>query len=251
MLLFSTLPVHAWEYEIYARLGTAHIAGLAQTPKGGDVGTTSMNRPTFAEIEINHENFSDIGIGVSHCDYFAILDYQDFSPHGSTHLTNALITHNQFIPAGSDFNMHVYYHLTTLKAGRIFAISNTSLTIAPFLEGDYVQYHYGFDSPTAQSNRDFNLAGLSIGFIAEYQIDQAFSIDFTAKNTIPLSKLQISQLDLGINYTFNIQKHLSFTPRLSLGFERIDYEDNQIVPNHIHYQALPYGTLGFSLSFLA
>jgi len=232
---------------IYADGGYAHVTGFSQTPKGGAMYTTSFERPTYTEAGINTDSFYALGAGYEKENYFIEVEYENLNPHGSKVLTQNLTTHDKYIPAKNGFNMNVEWNWYSLGFGRQFHVDHIWI-ITSAIYANFMQYQYHFSSPVASSKRAFNMGALTVGVKFEYLFTSTFSSDIEAKATLPVSNLNIQNYTLGFNYKIT-SPHFEFVPRVAIGFLLIDYEDNQLVPNHMKYRAFPQGILGFNVIF--
>ncbi len=228
--------------------GKARVNGYAQTPKGGSAETTSFRRPSFAELGIKRNSLYHFAINLQHNDYFFNLDYLHLNPHGSDSLSQDLLTHSQFIPTKSEFGLNVEYDWYRFALGKNFYFSDKKWRIAPALLAEWLKYHYSFTAPPLGSSRSFTLLASSFGLQIHREFDKKFSGDIAATYTLPLSNLKLSTLSFALNYALVITPRLFIIPRITLGWLTIDYEDEQLVPNHIHYTATPYGTIGLNLT---
>jgi len=234
---------------VYADYMLAHVTGLAQTPRGGNIGTSNLAHPSFADVNIQHDNIYGVGIGGRYNDYFAAFDYHHWHPQGSNVLQQNLTTHGRFIPAGNVFNMQVIYDWCRLGFGKNYFFLNDRLTFSPLIIGNWLQYHYEFSSIPASSIRTYTLLAANVGFEVDYQIMPRLSAFFQTNVSIPVSNLNISQAVFGFAYDVLCFSRVTITPNISLGFLRIDYEDNQTFRNHLRYRAWPYVNLGLMASF--
>lgn len=239
-ILFS-LNAQAWQGYLFSSIGSSHFNGYSQIPKGGMPGTSSTQRPSFKEVGVNQEGFFNVALGLKHQSYYAQIDYFHFNPHGNTILTQDLTTHAQFITKGRSFNFETEYHWYCGQMGKDFYIADVK--ISPTLQVNYLQYDYGFSSPPIASHRAFSPVALGVGLNIEYAINPQLSTYLQGALTFP-SNLTIKNATWGLNYQFAPLYHLLIVPRLMIGWLQIDFQDNQTLPNHIHFNALPYGALG-------
>ncbi len=248
LLPFSMQCMASLQSFVYGSLSYGSVDGFIQTPRGGSFGTTSYRRPTLDELNIHKDNFFTLGAGFILNDYAATFNYNHFSPHGETLLSQNLITHSNLINAGDTFNSELDLELFSFGFGKSFYFYDYWV-LTPLLIVNYLKYHYEFDSPLCNSSRTFNVVGLDAGFKAQYFFTTAFSADVQAAFPIPGFNFTAGSIDVGINMAFSVSNHMSIIPRLAVGMLRMDYKDNQEIPNHIRYTNAPFGTFGVILHF--
>lgn len=236
-----------WKSAFFANIYAGNLHAYAQTPKGGDIGTTSFKRPDFRELSKKEDLLYELGARLQIEDYFAEFHFVDISPSAQDNLTQDLITHSLYIPVNSPFDMHVNYHWYSLWLGKSFHLPLSSWVLSPFITLDYLRYHYAFSSPSNSSIRAFTLLESQIGLKIAYDLTPCLKLELQGTQSLPLSNLTLSQGTLNLNYTLTFQ-HATFIPKVGLGFIRMDYEDEQTVPNHIHYTLSPFLTLGLTLA---
>jgi hypothetical protein len=236
-----------WETAVFGELLGGPISGYAQTPRGGDFGTTSFERPTFREVGEKNDWLYQVGARVKNCGYFSEFLYKHIHVSGDTLLQQDLITHQQYIPQNAPFQMQVRYDWYEVKLGKDFQ-AYTGWTITPFVSADFLKYHYAFSSINKQSSRGFNLLEANVGLKLAYALSSVWTLDFEAAQSLPLSHLTLTQAAFNLRF-YQPFKQCTLVPNAGISFIRIDYEDEQPVPNHIYYRALPAATIGLSLIF--
>lgn len=237
-----------WQGFVFGNISDGNVSGFAQTPKGGSPGTTSFNRPTFEEANIKQSHVIELAGGLQYCNYFTVLDYRRLHAHGNKNLNQDLITHAQFIPAGSHFNMQSHYDWFALAVGKTFHF-NTHLSFSPFLAGNWIHYRYDFMSLPKESSRAFSVFSLTGGLALAHNFNKHFSLDARGEVSIPFNNVRIYYATAGLNYAILVDPHFTLTPRIGILATSIEYEDEQTVPNHIRYTAKPQATVGFTALF--
>jgi len=246
MVLFPILA-HAWQANIMVEEGFGKLHGYVQTPRGGDYNTTSEQRPSYKDVGVSFDTFFHSEIALSHSHVFAFIDYFYLSTESGKALSDDLLTHSRFIPAGYSFDMKVRYHWYQFGLGFDSESWFEKWRIAPRVAANWLNYLYEFSSPVAQSERGFNLMSATVGLKIERFLNPCLSIDAFGEISIPVSELELFDASIGVNYTVTVNRHINLYPRLSVGILSMDYEDLQKVPNHFLYQSAPY--LAFSLNF--
>ncbi|MGE3318951.1 MAG: hypothetical protein AB7I18_06605 [Candidatus Berkiella sp.] len=249
---FITQQVYAfpaWEVNITANLDYAHIKGMAQTPRGGSPNTTDTNRPQLSEGGIHDELYYDVGAGFGIYHFFMNFIYHHLQPDGHDTLKSNLLTHNQLIPSGQDFNLSFDFDWYQLQMGNYFKVIK-HLQLSPIVEGHWIHYHYQFASYPFASARSFSMAATNLGLGLRLNLNEWLLAELQATTSLPFSNLDINRLNLVLNTEYKLQPHLVIRPQISLGIFRIDYEDYQLITNHIRYTATPNIALGFTLAVI-
>jgi|GEM_PF-5592677 len=239
----------AWEVNMATDLNYAHIKGMAQTPRGGSPNTTDTSRPQLSEAGIDDELYYDIGAGFSVYHFFMNFVYHHLQPEGRDTLKRSLLTHSQQIPTGQDFNLRCDFDWYQLQMGNYFKVVK-GLQLSPIVEGHWIHYHYAFASYPFASARSFSMAATNLGLGLRFNITESILGELSATTSLPFSNLCINRINLVLNTNIQLQQHLILRPQASVGVFRIDYEDYQLITNHIRYTASPNVALGFTLALV-
>ncbi len=246
MLLHPICAKAQWQGYLIANIDWAKISGYSQIPKGGTVGSSSFERPSFQELSITQAFFYELGLGIKYHDYYMQLDYIPLQVHSNTVLTETLITHARTIPAGSPFSANILYQWFIYHLGKDFHFAKW--TLSPEIQANYLRYGYHFSSPLAASKRAFNPFAISASVKILHPFTQKLSTDLQGAITFPGTNLQIGSATFGVNYQVPYHR-MQVVPRLAMGLLQIDYQDKQPLPNHIRYNAAPFVQLGVTLIF--
>lgn len=226
-----------WQAYGFGSVSYNNVEGFIQTPRGGDLNTTSYRRPSFEEMNIIHDNPYFFGMGLQYCDYFSEVKYIHINPKGSTTLQENLLTHAQFIPEGQYIDLHLEYDWYVLGFGKHFSDKDRKWQISPLLDLNFLKFHYEFCSGSIKSARNYSLVGLDIGLNIQHALSRFWFWDLEAKATLPLSNLKIQMASVGLNYKLPFSSKVTLIPRLSIDAFTIDYQDEQLIPNHFRYEA--------------
>jgi hypothetical protein len=237
----------AWEINIGGNFDYAHIKGMAQTPRGGTPYTTDLGRPQLSEADIDDELYYDIGVGFNIYHFFLNFIYHHLHPEGHDTLKRSLLTHNQQISGGQDFSLSFDFDWYQLQMGNYFKVVK-GLQLSPIVEGHWIHYHYGFASYPLASARSFSMAATNLGLGLRFEITETILGELQATTSLPFSNLCINRINLVVNTELQLHQHLVLRPQASIGVFRIDYEDYQLITNHIQYTATPNIALGFTLA---
>jgi len=239
----------AWEVNLSAHGDYAHIEGMAQTPRGGSPNTTDPSRPQLNEAGIDDELYYDIGAGFSIYHFFLNFIYHHLQPEGHNMLKRSLLTHSQQLVAGQDFSLSFDYDWYQVQMGNYFKVVK-GLQLSPIVEGHWIHYHYGFASYPFASARSFSMAATNLGLGLRFNIMESILGELQATTSLPFSNLCVNRINLVFNTDLQLHQHLVLRPEVAVGFFRIDYEDYQLITNHIQYTAKPNIALGFTLTIV-
>ncbi|MGD9592534.1 MAG: hypothetical protein AB7V32_08450, partial [Candidatus Berkiella sp.] len=235
--------VQAFTFEgrLFGSVATSEVGGFVQIPQGGSDGSTSYQRPSLNELRIIHNNFYTLGTLLSFNEYDLFFHFSRYAPHGNALLNETLLTHGKVINAGQVLATFLKYDYYVLGLGKRFY--HERWTIFPFLQVNFLKFHYEYASFPIKGARTFNVSGSNLGLKIAYQLTHAISADLTMTPPLPITNFTQSEIEFGINKLIPLSSHLALLPRFSLVLQQFDYEDNQGVPNHIRIQNAPYGKI--------
>jgi hypothetical protein len=227
-----------------AKIVSGKLKGYSQTPQGGSAGSTSIERPSFHELDMNYDTMYQLEVG-HHINYFTIYgQYHRIHLKGSKTLRSNLVTHALPIAAGNQFEASFDFDWYTFGAAYTYPLS--SLLIVPSVDLNYLEYDYRFSS-TASSSRSFSTVAPRFGLRLSYPINPLLTVNLSGAMTV-LSELQITETNLSLDW-LAIDDRIKVTPYAGLGMLKVDFEDSQAVPNHYRYKLLPNVSLGVRVLF--
>jgi hypothetical protein len=238
--LISSSNLYAIHMEGSLESGIGHLQGYTQIPKGGNLNSTSLERPSFDEMGLQHNVFFHADVSLHVRSFFAFVDYYRFTPSKNFTLDNSLITHSLFIPAGSTMDVSVHYNW--YQGGLGYQTENLldQWQLQFTLAANWFKLHYDFWSPIASSSRYFTQVTATAGLDALHALSEHWLIDLSGEVALPLTTLRMLQLGLGFRYLFTPCRSQSPFAQLTLGMLYLDFEDRQKLPNHFKYQLAPY-----------
>lgn len=242
------------------RITQAQVSGFVRVPKGGQVGSSSFRRPNFSELGITRARVPEFGIfgQVSGAHGF-YLSYKEIRLGGSGVLTSPLISQSVQFPAGEllksdlsftlirlgySYTLDLYQDeeedesvLLTLRFGALYLRSDIQIEGR---EGREVDRNYG------QSN-------LELGLTLRWQMSKKFAV-YTDASCFPVYQSHHGHpgrlaLELGADYTFYETPVFKLGLEIGVGYESIQFLDDQDVPNRIELRLGPALNIGLSLSF--
>jgi hypothetical protein len=145
--------------------------------------------------------------------------------------------------------MRLDYDWYQLQMGNYFKFLKKGLEMSPIIEGHLIHYHYAFSSFPIASARSFSMAATNLGLGFRYTVSDALKAELQATTTLPFSNLSINRIELTLHTILPLYKHIALQPQLNMAIFKIDYEDFQMIANHIQYTAAPNIALGCALVF--
>lgn len=230
-------------------LGQQQITGFMQTPMGGTLGTTSFQRPSFAELDYYQDPTYSWGLGGQWYDYQLYLSHQKLMPATTHILTYPLISHNQHLAADQELSVNTrfsWYHLTLAK--EYAPLLKHNLVLSPQVTTNLVQYRYQFSTTQQGSIRQFNFSNLNLGLLAKYHWNAHWSTQLHIQHTLPLFNSSITEGHIQINYVVH-NANMQLSPYLNLYGLTLEMKDKQRVPNHICYRVKAGLKIGLMLQW--
>ncbi len=232
---------------VYGSVGNSDLSGFVQVPQGGSNGSTSFERPTLNELRIVNNHFYTLGTVLQFAQYDVFFNYTRYAPHGNALLKETLLTHGKVIPAGAILSTFLKYDYFVFGAGYRFLFEDW--TLVPFLQTNFMKFHYEYDSSPILGARTFNVTGVNLGLKIGYQFTPFLSGDLRVAPPLPVCNFTQSDIEVGVNKSIPIAPHFNLLPRIAVGMQQFDYEDNQGVPNHIRIRNAPFGKASLALTF--
>lgn len=232
------------------------VDGFVQTPSGGEPGTTSHDRPTLSELGFNCISIYDGSISVRLGANRFLLGAQIIRMDGNATLSEDLISQNTFFPAGTSVSSSV--HLDWYRLGYEYAFSfdldhkGNQLRVAPGIQAVLLDFDYGMDAAGGlHVSRSYSKGGVRIGGSIEWLTGGSFTVAASGYWGLPIQNTaQILSVDLVGSYQLWGDRHgFGGAVYLGVGYESIEYEDDQTVPNHIDVNLGPLLIAGIEIRF--
>jgi hypothetical protein len=126
-----------------------------------------------------------------------------------------------------------------------------SFGIDPIAE--VVMFDFGYHLGAADGRsveRSYSKIGGRLGLIVNWDISEKVFLSVEALGPIPISNTpHIWSVNLMGKYLLYSKDDLRLFLNLGVSYERIDYEDNQELPNHIRAEMGPMATMGLAIHF--
>jgi len=225
--------------------------GFLQTPAGGQPGSSSRHRPTLDELDIDKAAFYDVLGSVQWRSLNLYAGYQAIPLNGQAVLSQTLISRNVTFPAGT--HVHSENDLNWLRAGAgwKFFVLDRRLELLPKAEFAVLDFRYQLSGGGQAVERSYPKGCVRLGLESRYRFNRVVSVSLDADGSVPISNTpQIATLTGGVEFDLwpgSRRVHPSLF--LGGGGQRIEYEDNQTLPNHFRVDLGPFVTTGLALSF--
>lgn len=227
------------------------VEGFLQTPKGGDVGTSSSRRPTLDELGINNTVFYDLELAVDWRRVQFYAGYQAISLKGDATLSDPLTSHGLFFPAGDAVNSKTDFDWWRVGVGWKFDLLDDRLEIMPKGEFVLLDFNYNLSDSAQKAKRSYSKDTVRLGVDTHYRINRVISLSLSLEGALPISDMpQIGNITGGVEFDL-LPDNRHIRPKLFIGggAEWINYEDKQTLPNHFRVDLGPYVTGGLKIQF--
>lgn len=230
------------------------LDGYAQTPAGGATGTTSPKRPTLDEVDIHH---AIAGEGELHVGWGADELFVDAIPtrvSGDDRLGRELISHGTTFPVG--VTAHAHFHFDQYRIGyehqfRWRSESGTTFSVAPAVGLMLFAFDYTLTSaPDLSAARSYVQVAPQLGVSAAWHPEGRFTLSAAVLGwPSPPTDLATVSVRLTGEYAVWQQPPYSAAATLGIGYDYIDFEDGQHLPNHVHVDDGPLLLAGAKFVF--
>jgi len=244
-------PEKRFELSAQASVNYGPADGFMQIPAGGNPGSSTAGRPSFHDLKIDDALFYDTRLDVRWChlDVFGGYQAMDFDSSGT--LARPLVSRSINFGSGTPFSTSDSFDWFRVGVGWKFELLDRKLEIMPKIDVAVLDFSYRLSSPSAEVSRSFTKGAGRLGLEAVYRFTPRLALKVDGAASIPVSNTpQIATVTATAN--FDLLSHpapVRPSVFLGLGFQRIDYEDNQPLPNHIRVDTGPFVTAGVAVSF--
>ncbi len=258
-LIFSCFAVSAghtqensnsFSYSIGLSYLDGSLDGFLQTPAGGEPGTTSKNRPDFGELGFDWQSAIDAYGRIQKGRHVLEIGGQWQRQSGKSVLTKDLLSQKNFFAAGTRvaadtqtdwYRLNYLYALDSGKENISFAVGGGLV---------WFDFHYRLKSATARVDRAYSKVGYRAGANIDWKLNDKLVFNAQLFAPVPLSNTpEIWTLELDAGYRLWKSGGKQLQAVAGIGYNRLDYEDDQKVPNHIRVEMAPYFRLGLNLDF--
>lgn len=240
----------SFQFNLITWGGYGWTNGFLQIPLGGQPGTSSIERPTLSEMDIDGSGLFNIAVNAVWHHFGIYGSYLYDRPNGNATITNALVTHNVFIPVGTNMKTNTRFDVYRFGLNYFFYLCHHRLILYPLVEGTVVDFLYQFEIPAITSSRSFHPITFRIGLGGNYFFTQRFGMDFQLISSIPDAlNTDVYSGALHLNYQFLQRACYKAWIFVGLGFLVIQFEDQQLFPNHVNFREWPIIEAGLAFHF--
>lgn len=241
----------AWSGTLRSGLQYGWVDGFLQTPAGGEPGSSSLRRPTLEELGIDDAFFYDVQATVRWRHLELSAGWQGMGLDGSGTLSETLVSRDQVFAAGTRVHSQTDLDWFRVGAGWRFEALEGRLAWVPRVELAVMDFSYELSGGGQAVDRSYAKGALRLGMEGRYRFNRVTSLFLDLGGSLPLSNTpQIATVTGGVQFDlWPGQRRVHPLAYLGVGAQRIDYEDNQELPNHIRVDVTPYLTAGLGISF--
>ncbi|MDF1660775.1 MAG: hypothetical protein P1V97_03330 [Planctomycetota bacterium] len=242
------------------RITQAPVSGFVRVPKGGQVGSSSFRRPNFSELGITRAQVPEFGIsGRMSGAHGFYLSYKEIRLGASGVLTSPLISQSVQFPAGEPLKSDLSF--TLIRLGYSYALDlyqdeeeGESVLLTLRFGALYLRSDIQIEGREGREvDRNYGQSNLELGFMLRWQMSKKFAV-YTDASYFPVYQSHHGHpgrlaLEIGADYTFYETPVFKLGLEIGVGYESIQFLDDQDVPNRIELRLGPSLTVGLSLSF--
>lgn len=205
----------------------AAIHGYLQTPLGGRPGSSSIKRPTFAELGADHVSLYDKVFSLQQGKFVLYSGYEKIRPQAMQQLVYPLKTYGTQIAQGTLMRSDIQFDWYRL-GGAYYGLLIDKLWLIPQLELAILDFAYRFTTDTRRG-RAYHHATLRLGLTAQYPYNPLSYFTLSGATSLSPSQFGISTLAA----QFHIKLPGNRTCFLGAKYLKIYYRDGQDMPNDI------------------
>jgi hypothetical protein len=229
------------------------VEGSLQTPNGGELITTSNDRPTLEELNIDTVSMFDFWMKAQRPHDGFYVGGRRIHLAGEGTLETDLLSQAKTFPAGSSVEAQATFDWYRFGYSRrhFHQWAGRTVEYSASLGGILLAFDYDLRSPgLASVDRTYSKGGFQIGVHASSALTDRLTLSGQLFVPIALSNsVNILSAQVTAKYLFLKQGDLEISGLLGVGYERIHYRDNQLVPNDIKLEIRPMLTAGFEILF--
>jgi len=244
-------------FSIGAQIYYGRIDGYAQTPLGGEPGSTSHQRPRFSELGMDNAWSGRVSFAANWQHQEGFADAEDIGMRASDTLRSGLTTHGTDFSAGT--RVHSRIDLGWFRAGYRYHFDfarasndRPQLTLAPYADLGALDFYYRIHGDGSFTRREYVKVAPQLGLIASWRPNGGrFSIDADLSASPPgISSIPfVAAEQITANYEFLRRPRFVMIGSLGVRFEQVNFYDDQRVPNHVRANFGPAGVLGIAFRF--
>jgi len=231
------------------------IRGYLQTAAGGTPGTTSLRRPTFKELDIDEAGSGQFRLSAEIGRHRIYLGADPLSVSGTSVLGSALVTQGLVFPAGT--RVRASARLDLYRIGYQYRVCMDderpcTFEVAPTIEAAAFDFSYRL-TPTAggaRARRNYREETPRLGIEATWFATKDLTVSGRVIGSVPIEDtVNIWTAEVQGRYVLLRGGPVEVTAGAGVGFEHVDYEDSQAMPNHIRVEYGPVLVLSLRVAF--
>jgi hypothetical protein len=247
----DALPKPEWTVGVSGSFNYGPAAGFLQTPAGGQPGSSSHRRPTLDELGVDEAVFYDVQASMRWRRLNLNAGYQAIALDGRATLSESLISHDITFPAGTSVRSETDLNWIRAGAGWKFEFLQQNLELIPRAELAVLDFSYKLAGGGQAADRSYVKGAFRLGLEARYPFNRVVGVSLNAAGSVPISNTpQIAAVTAALEFNL-LPSNRRLRPHLFLGggAQRIDYEDNQKLPNHFRVDVAPFIAAGLGMTF--
>ena len=240
--------------EFQASLRYGPIDGYVQTPRGGAPGTTTRERPTFNELDIDDFISPEVSMRLHWREHGLYAGGSLVRLDGNSVLDTTLVSQGATFPAGTPVESEVQLDWYRFGYQYRFAWTNegsAGFSLSPAAGVALLNFDYRLEAEGGLlADRGYLVGSPQLGLGSEWTPPGRFSIAGGVFGSIPeVGNLFILSAQVTGSYRLWGRNERGGRVFLGVGYDWLDYEDNQEVPNHIRAEFGPMLLFGISTRF--
>jgi hypothetical protein len=229
------------------------VEGSLQTPNGGELATTSDDRPTLKELDIDTVSMVDFWMNAQRPRDGFYVGGRRIRLRGNSTLDTDLLSQAKTFPAGSPVEAHVTFDWYRFGYSwrHLHQWDGHTIDYGASLGGILLMFDYNLRSPGLESvDRSYGKGGIQIGVHASTALTDHLTLSGRLFVPVAMSNsMNILSAQLTAKYQFLKRENLEIAGLFGVGYEQIRYRDNQLVPNNIKLDIRPLLTAGVEIVF--
>ena len=233
------------------------VSGHVQTPRGGQIGTTNHDRPTFGEIGINTASIFDAEVMPAIGDHGMYIGGQWIRLEGERNLEQSLLSQGETFLLGSRVESHVqldWYRLGyryRIQRGDEEGLELPRTEIYSRVGVAMLDYRYDLDGAGGtEVNQDFIRLAPQMGVEMEWRATNRISLAGELTSTLPFPNMPwIATAHVAAKFRVIENNGLSLSGMVGAAYEKISFHTAQDESNDINADFGPLLLLGLELRF--
>jgi hypothetical protein len=229
------------------------VEGSLQTPNGGQLITTSNDRPTLDELGIDDVSIVDFWMNAERPHDGLYFGGRLIHLQGDSTLETDLISQGRTFPAGSPMEADVTFdwYRFGYSFRHFHQWGSRTIEFAPSVGGVLLTFDNHLTSPgLVPVDRSYSKGGAQLGVRVSSAVTEKLTLSGQLFMPIALSNsVNILSAQATAEYQFLKRKNLEISGLLGIGYEHIEYQDNQLMPNELKLTISPMLLAGLEITF--